>query len=281
MNNEFEINFSVLITIYYKENPIFFKEAIDSILVNQTLKPKQIVIVKDGPLTLELDKAIDRYLKEYKDVFKIVSLEKNMKQGFAANVGGKYCENEFIARMDADDIAFPDRFEKQFKHLIDNDLDIVGGQLLEFVGSKKNIVSERKVPKKHEDIVSMLKYRMPVSNPTIIYKKKVFDDINGYDGKSFPEDYDFFVRAYLKRFKFGNVKDNILFFRLGENIDDVLKRRHGYQYAKNEFKLMRKFYRIGFYNFFEFLKIIIIKIPVRLLPFKVFKFLYYRLFRKL
>lgn len=276
-----KVNFSVLITIYYKENPVFFKRAIDSILIHQTLKPSQIVIVKDGPLTIELDNIIDEYVVNNKGVFDIVSLKKNMRQGFAANEGGKYCKCDFIARMDADDIALPDRFEKQFKYLLDKKLDIVGGQLLEFVGDKNNIVSDRKVPITHENIISMLKYRNPISNPTVIYKKVVFDQINGYDGESFPEDYDFFVRACLKGFKFGNVKDTVLLFRLGDSMDEVLRRRHGYEYAKNEFKLLKKFYKIGFYNFYEFFKMVSLRMPVRLMPFKMFKFLYYRLLRKL
>lgn len=275
------MNFSVLITIYYKENPQFFKQAIDSILINQTLKPTQIVIVKDGPLTIELDNVIHDYEKKYKNIFEIVTLEKNMRQGFAANEGGKYCKYDFIARMDADDIASPDRFEKQLDYLISNGLDVVGGQLLEFVGDKDNVVSDRKVPEKHEDIIDMMKYRNPISNPTVIYKKKVFESIKGYDGNSFPEDYDFFVRACLKGFKFGNIQEIVLLFRLGDSLDEVLKRRHGVDYAKNEFKLLKKFYKIGFYNFFEFLKMTLLRIPVRLIPFFMFKFFYYRVFRKL
>lgn len=275
-----KIRFSVLITIYYKENPEYFKEAIDSILIKQTLKPEQIVLVKDGPLTKKLDEIITEYKRKFKEVFTIVSLEKNMRQGYAANIGGRYCRNNFIARMDADDIALSNRFQKQFKYLVNSDLDVVGGQLLEFVGDKNNIVSDRVVPERHEDIISMMKYRSPISNPTVIYKKEVFDSIGGYDGDAFPEDYDFFVRAYLKGFKFGNVKDIVLLFRLGDNIDEVLKRRHGYSYAKNEFKLLKKFYKIGFYNFLDFIKMVLVKTPVRLMPFRVFKFLYYRLFRK-
>ncbi|AUC85231.1 amylovoran biosynthesis protein AmsE [Polaribacter sp. ALD11] len=273
--------FSVLITVYNKENPVFFKQALDSITSKQTIKPSQIVIVKDGPLTEQLDGLINKYVNKYGSLFHIISLEKNMKQGYAANAGGKECQFDLIARMDADDIAFPDRFERQIKYLIKNNLDIVGGQIIEFKNVKEEVVSVRKVPEKHVDIVKMMKYKMPLSNPTVIFRKEVFDTINGYDPKSIPEDYDFFVRACQKGFIFGNVPFNVLWFRLGSDKDQALRRRHGGNYAKNEYKMYKKFYKIGYYSFYEFLKVILIKIPIRLLPFKLFKFLYYKLFRKI
>lgn len=273
-------DFSVLITVYYKEKPSFFRQSLNSITIDQSIMPSEIVIVKDGPLTKELDSLINEFDKKYSGLFNIISLEKNMKQGYAANIGGRNCKYNLIARMDADDISFPDRFQQQIKYLIEKNLDIVGGQIAEFEEDKGKVVSERIVPENHTDIVKMMKYRMPFSNPTVIFKKEVFDGVNGYDPKAIPEDYDFFVRAYQKGYRFGNVPFNVLWFRLGGDKDQTLKRRHGVEYAKNEFKMYKKFWKIGYYSLFDFIKIVLIKIPIRLLPFKVFRYLYFNLFRK-
>jgi cellulose synthase/poly-beta-1,6-N-acetylglucosamine synthase-like glycosyltransferase len=273
------IEFSVLISVYYKDNPNYLKLALESIYINQTVKPTQIVLVKDGKLTNELDVIINEFINNFANVFKIISLERNRGLANALRIGGNSCDYDLIARMDSDDIAFPDRFEKQIKHLLNNNLDIVGGQIIEFGKDISDVISERKVPLKHSEIIRFLKFRSPFSHPTIIFKKKVFDDLKGYDPEVFPEDYDFFVRAHLKGYKFGNLKENVLWFRIGEK-DDSLKRRWGMNYAKKEIKLYRKFLHLGFYSFFDFIKVFFLKIPIRILPFPVFKFLYFNFLRK-
>ena len=99
-------------SVYYKENPIYLKEAIESIYDKQILKPTEIVLVEDGKLTEELYQEINRQKKKLKDILKIVRLEKNSGLGKALNIGVLNCTNELIARMDSDDIAYPNRFKK-------------------------------------------------------------------------------------------------------------------------------------------------------------------------
>ncbi|WP_044210229.1 glycosyltransferase, partial [Flammeovirga sp. OC4] len=74
------MKYSVLISIYYKENPLFLEQSIDSVL-NQTIKPNEIVIVKDGPLTKELDHVLEKYKSNHAEIFKIIKLESNMGLG--------------------------------------------------------------------------------------------------------------------------------------------------------------------------------------------------------
>ena len=69
--------YSVLMSVYKGENPEFFKGSIES-MINQTLKPDEIVIVKDGPITEELEKVIEMYTSKYPGLFTIVTLEKNV-----------------------------------------------------------------------------------------------------------------------------------------------------------------------------------------------------------
>jgi hypothetical protein len=103
--------------------------------------------------------------------------------------------------------------------------------------------------------------------------------LNGYDTSIFPEDYDFFVRAYLAGFKLGNVKDNILYFRLGKDRSDALRRRWGLKYAIGEIKLYRKFLKIGFFNYFDYSKVLVLIIPLRILPFGIYRIIYFKFSR--
>lgn len=273
------LKFSVLLSVYCKENPLYLKEALESI-VNQTLIPNEIVLVEDGPLTIELKTVIDDFVVCHPNLFKIIILSENKGLANALNIGANECNYDLIARMDSDDIAFPDRFEKQISYFDRNDLDVLGGQIIEFGRDIKEVVSERKVPLDHDKIVQFLKYRSPFSHPTVIFKRKVFDELKGYDSNIFPEDYDFFVRAYLKGFKLSNIPENVLWFRLGEKSDASLKRRWGVSYAKCEIKLYKRFFDLGFYSIFDFINVLFFKVPLRLLPFPVFKFLYFNVLRK-
>lgn len=273
---KFEI--SVLMSVYNKERPDFLKRSIESLL-NQTLTPNEIVLVKDGELTEALDAVIHDYEIKYPHIFNIVSLFKNSGLANALNEGMKVVRNPIVARMDSDDICFENRLEIQLNYLIDNSLDIVGGQIVEFSNDIEDVVSIREVPLFHQDIVKFMKFRSPFSHPTIICKKEVFTSLEGYDIHIFPEDYDFFVRAYLAGFKFGNVKENVLYFRLGENLSEAIKRRWGVKYALNEIKLYDKFLKNGFFNYFEFLKAIILKVPLRIIPFKIYSYIYFKFSR--
>lgn len=267
---------SVVISVYKNDKVSFFNEAIESLL-QQTYLPSEIIIVVDGFVNNEINDLLDDLSSN--TLIKIIRLSENMGLANALNVGIKSAKYGLIARMDADDISFTDRFEKQINYIIKENLDIVGGQIIEFGKNIQDVISERKVPVNHKDLVRFMKLRSPFSHPTILFKKEVFTSLGGYDSSVFPEDYDFFVRAYLKGFKFGNINQNLLWFRLGDDYTNAIKRRWGKLYAINEYKLYRNFLKLGFFNLFDFFKAVILKIPLRVLPFRVYKFIYFNLLR--
>lgn len=273
------MKFSVLMSVYKADTPSNLESSLNSIWNLQKVKPSQIVLVQDGPVSKDIIDVILKYKINLGDKFEHLVLEKNQGLAAALNQGFKLCKHELIARMDADDISFPDRFEKQLKYLNSHNVDIVGGQIIEFGEEINDVISDRKVPINHDQIVMFMKYRSPFSHPTILFKRRVFFALKGYDTSIFPEDYDFFVRAHMKNFKFGNLDENVLWFRMGSDYSKSLKRRWGLNYAKNELKLYRKFLKIGFYNWFTFLKVVALKIPMRLIPFSLYKFLYFKLLR--
>ena len=121
------IKFSVSMCTYGKDNPLWLKTAIESIL-NQTAKPNEIVLVVDGPVPDELDCVIKEY--EASPIFKVIRLKENMGHGHARRIGLDNCAFELVALMDSDDISTPERFSKQIEHFKnDNTLDIVGGNI--------------------------------------------------------------------------------------------------------------------------------------------------------
>ena len=140
------MGFSVLMSLYEKEKPEYFRQAMDSIL-GQTALPEQIVIVKDGPLTPELEAALEDYTAKDPGLYTVVALEKNVGLGLALAEGMLHCRNELVARMDTDDICREDRFALQLAEFEkDPALDVCGSHIAEFEDDANTIVARRAVP---------------------------------------------------------------------------------------------------------------------------------------
>lgn len=266
--------FSVLLSVYSKEQPIFLEQSLTSIL-NQTLIPAEIVLVKDGPLTAELDYVIEKYQNEV-PIIKVIQLPQNQGLGKALNEGLKYCSYELVARMDTDDIAKPDRFEKQIKFLGEHpEVDVCSSWIDEFIGDTSNVVSQRKLPEWHDKLMKYAKGRCPINHPTVMYKRSKVMEVGGYQG--FPEDLYLWVKLIVNGAIFHNLQESLLYFRTSE---DVYKRRGGWKYAKDDMKVQWAFYRMGFLSWENLIKNIIIRVIVRLMPNSLRTWVYKKLLRK-
>jgi len=269
------MKFSVLMPVYNKENPDYFRVALDSIWHDQTLKPDEIVIVKDGPLT----DALDLVLNEFSKIapVKIVALKQNVGIGKALSGGVLQCSYEYIARMDSDDVAFPDRFEKQMSYLKEHpEVGILSSWIDEFIDDVSNVVSTRKVPGKHDEIVGNLKSRCPINHPTVVFKKEAVIRSGNYKPYFLKEDIYLWLRLFSNNVIFANVNESLLFFRIST---DTYKRRGGRKYAQSELNILRYRYKIDLINAFEFLFYTVIIIPIRLAPSSVRAFIYTKLLR--
>lgn len=215
--------YSVLMSIYYKEKPEFFRLSLESML-NQTLKPDQIVIVKDGKLTKELDELIDEYVNNNEKLFTIVSFEQNKGLAIALDEGLKYCKNELVARMDSDDISLPERCEEQIKLFMQNqELSLVGTIIDEFYDEPDNIVSSRVVPTNHKDIEKFIRRRSPFNHPTVMFKKSEVIRCGGYGNLRRKQDLDLFSRMINNGCKAANIDKSLLLFR--SNINNFERRK--------------------------------------------------------
>ena len=172
--------YSVLMSVYHKENAEYLRTAMDSIW-NQTIRTDDFVLVCDGPLNDELDAVIEKMEKEHPDTLHVVRLEKNGGLGNALNEGIKHCKHELVARMDSDDISRPDRCERQLKVFQEHpDISVVSGIVEEFTTSTSEIEARRVPPETHEEIITFAKKRNPFNHPCVMYKRSAVEAAGGY-----------------------------------------------------------------------------------------------------
>ena len=107
------LQFSVCLCVYGKDDPTWFEIAANSIL-DQTAPPSEVVLVVDGPVPVLLDAVISKL--EQQNQFRVVRLPSNQGHGVARRIGLEHCSYELIALMDSDDISDPERFEKQIRY---------------------------------------------------------------------------------------------------------------------------------------------------------------------
>lgn len=223
--------YSVLMSLYIKEDPAFLRQAIDSMLA-QTVRPDEIVIVEDGPLTEELYAVVNEYVQAEPELFHIVKSEKNMGLGLALNLGLKECRNELVARMDTDDIAKPDRCEKQLAYFANHaSTTICGGQIEEFIQSPTEIVGKRIVPETDAEIKLFMKKRCPFNHMTVMFKKSDVLQAGNYQDWFWNEDYYLWIRLAIKGYGFANLPDTLVNTRVGA---DMYQRRGGDKYFRSE-----------------------------------------------
>ena len=257
------MKFSVLMSIYSKEQALFLSECLLSIK-NQTIQPAEIIIVEDGTLTDVLYVELD-FWQSILPIKRIVLVE-NIGLGLALNVGLKHCSNEIIARMDTDDICLPSRFEKQLQVFSTMEVDICGGWVSEFDVSCDEVTSYRKLPETHEEILRFSRFKNPLNHPSVMYRKSVILDVNGYENVLYFEDYHLWLKLMASGFKFYNIQEPLVSMRAGLG---QLSRRGGFRYALLELEFLKRCSREKLMSNALLLMNGIIRFPVRILPSKV------------
>ncbi len=267
-------------SVYFKENPRYFRQSLDSIF-KQTLLPNEIVLIKDGPLPIELEAVITEYINNYPEIFKIIPLIENKGLGNALAIGVVQCSYEIIARMDTDDICVSNRFEKQIKFLNSNpDIALVGSNVEEFNSIPGDLKRYRKMPEQGVALKKYSRFRNPVNHPSVMFRKNKVLEAGNYNGDILLfEDFSLFIRMLSKGGNFYNIQECLLYFRSGVGIE-VIKRRSGLFYIKNEWKFSKLALKIGSLNIFEWFFYITTKLPLRLLPPKVILYIYNQFLRQ-
>lgn len=230
-----ENSFSVCMSVYRNDKPGDFLIAVRSIY-NQTVRPSEIILVVDGPIPQAVDDAIATLQKEM-SVLKVIRLDKNMGHAVARQAGLNNSCNSLCAVMDSDDIAEPNRFEKQLAAFDQHpDVSVVGGIIKEFIGTPNNVVGTRMVPEFDAEIKDYLKLRCPMNLVTVMLKKNDVMKVGGYQDWYCEEDYYLWIRLTMAGYKFYNIQENLVNVRVGE---EMYQRRGGVRYFKSEAKLQK------------------------------------------
>lgn len=268
-------------SVYYKEKPEYLKLAIQSML-NQTVKADEFILVKDGPLTAELDAVINEYVESNPGIFTIIANPTNLGLGPALRKGVIAARNELIARMDSDDYVVHERCEKQLKVFENNPkLGMVGSFEAEFIDSIDNVVSIHKVPENNQEIYQFMRRRCAVLHPTVFFKKSEVMRAGNYQETSFYavyEDYDLFARMIFDaKVKCYNIQECLYYIRTSE---DFYERRGGRKYAKTVLRFKWYLFKKGHMSFVDFCISGLGQAFVCVLPNKVRKTFYMKLLRK-
>lgn len=270
------MKFSVLISTYYKDRPDFLEQALISIWDDQILKPDEIILVKDGELTEELEQVISIFSKS-KPV-NLVELTKNSGLGVALNKGLEACSNEYVARMDSDDISLPGRFKKQMEFLSTHpEVDIISGHIEEFNMDLTKRMGIRKLPLNNKRIVRFSKSRSPFNHMAVIFKKSRVLMAGGYPEITRFEDYPLWCSMLQKGFLGANLDEILVKVRINEN---YLRNRRGWQYFRKEVYTYKYLLKTGYLNYFQFISAIVPRILLRNIPYPLLSFIYFKLLRK-
>lgn len=264
-------------SVYKKEKPEYLMECFESLLA-QTVQPSEWVIVLDGPLTPELNEVIKNYSQKYPNLIKTIPLEQNVGLGLALREGVTHCSYDYVARMDTDDVCVVDRFEKQVNFMKENiEIDICGGQIAEFEGEVKNIVSIREVPLTDNEIKKYQKTRSPFNHMSVFFKKDAVLSSGNYEDAPLMEDDMLWGRMALAGKQMANLSDILVYVRVG---NDMIKRRGGIKYYKKYKASRKKMYELGMISHNDYTKTLFVQFIVALMPNNVRKFVFYKLLRK-
>lgn len=268
--------YSVIMSVYHKEKSEYLKQAIESIQT-QTLSTNDFVLVCDGPLNEQLDSVIATKQQEMGESLHVVRLAKNGGLGNALNEGIQYCKNELVARMDSDDIAYPDRCEKQIAVFnTHSEVSICSGIVEEFTTDPNTVDTKRVPPETNAEIVEFAKKRNPFNHPCVMYKKSAVKAVGSYQDFYLLEDYYLWLRMLMAGYQGYNIQEPLLQMRAGS---DMYLRRAGWKYAKTQAKLFKFMKQQGFIGNGQYIKSCVIRSGSALAPNWLRKFMFERVLR--
>lgn len=227
---------SVILSVYYKERPEYLKLSVQSIF-NQTLKPNEVILVEDGPLTKELLSTIDDLVSIYNEIV-VIKLEQNSGLAHALNIALEKCKSDYIARMDTDDISNPNRFEKQVRFLNDNpQIDCVGSWAVEITADGSEFF-KKQMPLSHDECKKFFIKRNPMIHPTVMFRRRFFEKAGNYPEDTYQEeDTMLWANGFINGCRFANISEYLYEFRIDESF---FQRRKGLKYALDTFLIRHK-----------------------------------------
>ena len=266
---------TVMVTVYHKNTPAELSECLES-LAGQTRPAEQILIVIDGPVGDRLQQTISDFAAARPET-EVVPLRDNHGSGPASRRGLAHVTGTWLARLDADDIAHPQRLEKQLDFLATHPgISVLGTALAEFEGTRTRVAGIRALPENHPEIVKYAKINSPVNHPSCMMRTAAVVDAGGYRDVPKMEDYDLFVRLIARGWRFHNMPDALTYFRMSP---DVHSRRTGTDVMASEWTMQKTLVRTGLISPPRAAANLVLRTAYRLLPKKILEHAYATLFR--
>lgn len=220
LGKEHKYKYSVLMSVYKNDDALFLKDALRSIYDDQTVKPDEIVVVFDGPLSERLYDVLDEFKLGKENIVKYYPQDTNKGLGEALRIGAEACTGDYILRMDSDDISDPKRFEKQIRFVESHpEIDVVGTDISEFEYSLNEKMRVRSCPATHNEIVAMGKRRNPMNHVTVCMKRHALEECGGYKTLLLLEDYYLWLHMISAGFTLANIKESLVYVRVGNGFN--------------------------------------------------------------
>jgi glycosyltransferase involved in cell wall biosynthesis len=258
--------------VYGGDAPLPFEKALESLLC-QTVVADEVVLVEDGPIGYDLCEIIDRYRAKLRLL--VVKLKANHGLAYALRAGLLKCTGELVARMDADDICTPTRFEKQLAFLTEHeDADVVGGAIAEFLDESSKTYVIRRPPLGGKELAAYARLRNPLNHMTVMFRKEKVLRAGSYRAQPPFEDYHLWVCMMMDGSSLCNLHDVLVLVRCGNGMQE---RRGGGKYARREVAFVRSMKRMHFFSLIDCVKYLMVHIPLRVVPGGI-RGTFYRLF---
>jgi hypothetical protein len=254
--------FSLLLPVYGRDDPAQLERAFVSSVDEQTRRPDEVVLVQDGPVPDPLAATIAALIAGSPVPVRHVVLPENVGLAEALTAGLDACTHDVVARMDADDVALPERFAAQLA-VIEEGYDLVSAGLLEFVDDEAVTVGRRTPPIGEQTIQRYARFHDPFNHPTVVYRKAAVQRAGGYRAVGLMEDYWLFARMLMAGAKVANLPEPLVKYRIGAG---AYRRRGGLAQLRAELQLQRLLLRLGFTTSGQFLRNVCVRGGYRLLP---------------
>jgi glycosyltransferase involved in cell wall biosynthesis len=267
---------SVLIPVHAGADAEHFARALDSV-VQQTRVPDEVLVVEDGPLVPAQTEVLEAFGRAHPELLRRLRLPVNRGSGAALAAGMLEARGDVVARMDADDIALPHRFATQLRLLEQSGCDVVGASMLEFEGDEGNVVAVRRLPGTHEQIARYARTRSPLNHPTVLLRRDAALDAGNYQEIGLVEDYDLWARMLANGARMSNVDEPLVLFRCSPA---MFERRGGMRHLRAEWLLQRRLQDYGLIGPVRRWANLVVRIGFRLLPTRLLRTAYARVFRQ-
>lgn len=254
--------FTLLMTVYGGDQAEHVRDAFRSAVQLQTLRPDQVVLVQDGPVPPAMADCLRELVAGSPVKVEYVHLEHNRGLGPALDAGLHAAGHDIVARMDADDVAMPHRFQTQVP-LVRAGADLVGAGLLEFGTDITDVVGRRIPPSDPADIARYSRLHDPFNHPTVVYRRSAVVAAGGYGDLPLMEDYWLFARMIAGGATVVNLTEPLVYYRVG---DGAYERRGGVALLRAELRLQRELLRRGFTTRAQYVRNVSVRGGYRLTP---------------